>query len=160
MSQPFKKTRALVCCFVASEICCQVHQGICTVESSYCILEANDVEPLVRILEEGDLGACEASLDALLTLIDNERLQNGCKVLDKVNAIPPIIKLWSSTKLQEKALGALERIFRLAETKQSYALLAQMPVVDITQRGNSGMKSMAAKVLAQLNVLGEQSSYF
>ncbi|KAK8685122.1 hypothetical protein V6N13_041130 [Hibiscus sabdariffa] len=104
----------------------------------------------------------EASLDALLTLIDNEKLQNGCKVLDKVNAIPPIIKLLSSTstKLQEKALGALEKIFRLPKMRQRYASLAQMPVVDITQRGNSGMKSMAAKVLAQLNVLGEQSSYF
>ncbi|KAL4296057.1 hypothetical protein GQ457_12G006690 [Hibiscus cannabinus] len=124
MSQPFKKTRAFICCFVASETCCQVHQRICPVESSFCILEANAVEPLVRILEEGDLGACEASLDALLKLVDNERLQNGCKVLDKVNVIPPIIKLLSSTstKLQEKALGALERIFRLPET-----------VVDITQ---------------------------
>ncbi|KAK8560981.1 hypothetical protein V6N13_026416 [Hibiscus sabdariffa] len=162
MSQPLKKTRAFICCFAASETGCQVHRGICTVESSFCILEANAVDPLVRILEDGDLGACEASLDALLTLIDNERLQNGCKVLDKVNAIPPIIKLLSSTstKLQEKALGALERIFRLPEMKQRYAMTAQMPIVDITQRGSSGMKSMAAKVLAQLNVLGEQSSYF
>ncbi|KAL1154001.1 hypothetical protein V6Z11_A09G213000 [Gossypium hirsutum] len=162
MSQPLKKTRAFICCFAASETGCQVHRGICTVESSFCILEANAVEPLVRMLEEGHFGAAEASLDALLTLIDNERLQNGCKVLDQVNAIPPIIKLLSSTstKLQEKALGALERIFRLPEMKQRYATLAQMPIVDITQRGSSGMKSMAAKVLAQLNVLGEQSSYF
>ncbi|XP_039007465.1 U-box domain-containing protein 43-like isoform X3 [Hibiscus syriacus] len=162
MSQPLKKTRAFICCFAASETGCQVHQGICTVESSFCILEANAVDPLVRTLEDGDLGAREASLDALLTLIDNERLQSGCKVLDKVNAIPPIIKLLSSTSnnLQEKALGALERIFRLPEMKQRYATLAQMPIVDITQRGSSGMKSMAAKVLAQLNVLGEQSSYF
>ncbi|PPD86019.1 hypothetical protein GOBAR_DD17069 [Gossypium barbadense] len=162
MSQPLKKTRAFICCFAASETGCQVHRGICTVESSFCILEADAVEPLVRMLEEGHFGAAEASLDALLTLIDNERLQNGCKVLDQVNAIPPIIKLLSSTstKLQEKALGALERIFRLPEMKQRYATLAQMPIVDITQRGSSGMKSMAAKVLAQLNVLGEQSSYF
>ncbi|KAE8725356.1 U-box domain-containing protein 44, putative isoform 3 [Hibiscus syriacus] len=162
MSQPLKKTIAFICCFASSETGCQVHRGICKVESSFCILEANAVDPLVRILEDGDIGACEASLDALLTLIDNERLQSGSKVLDKVNAIPPIIKLLSSTstKLQEKALDALERIFRLPEMKQRYATLAQMPIVDITQRGSSGIRSMAAKVLAQLNVLGEQSSYF
>ncbi|XWS38019.1 hypothetical protein CRYUN_Cryun19dG0094600 [Craigia yunnanensis] len=162
LSQPVKKTRAFICCLAAAETGCPVHQGICTVESSFCILEANAVEPLVRILGEGDFGACEASLDALLTLINDERLQNGCKVLAKVNAIPPIIKLLSSTStiLQEKALRALERMFRLPEMKQPYATLAQMPLVDITQRGSGGMKSLAAKVLAQLNVLGEQSSYF
>ncbi|XVF12712.1 hypothetical protein REPUB_Repub08aG0143000 [Reevesia pubescens] len=162
LSQPVKKTRAFLCCLAAAETGCPVHRGICTVESSFCILEANAVEPLVRILGEGDFGATEASLDALLTLIDDERLQNGCKVLVKVNAIPPIIKLLSSTstKLQEKTLKALERMFRLPEMKQAYASLAQMPLVDITQRGSGGMKSLAAKVLAQLNVLGEQSSYF
>ncbi|EOY23638.1 hypothetical protein QUC31_008359 [Theobroma cacao] len=162
LSHPVKKTKAFLCCFAATETGCPVHQGICSVESSFCILEANAVEPLVRILGEGDLGACEASLDALLTLIDDERLQNGCKVLVKANAIPPIIKLLSSTStiLQEKTLRALERMFRLAEMKQAYATLAQMPLVDITQRGTGGMKSLAAKVLAQLNVLGEQSSYF
>ncbi|XP_022738452.1 U-box domain-containing protein 44-like [Durio zibethinus] len=162
LSHPVKKTRVFICCLAAAQTGCPVHRGICTVESSFCILEANAVEPLVRILGEGDLGACEASLDALLTLIDDERLQSGCQELAKVNAIPPIIKLLSSTstKLQEKALGALERIFRTAEMKQRYATLAQMPLVDIAQRGSGGMKSLAAKVLAQLNVLGEQSSYF
>ncbi|XVE64451.1 hypothetical protein DITRI_Ditri07aG0101600 [Diplodiscus trichospermus] len=162
LSQPVKKRRAFICCLAAAETGCPVHQGICTVESSFCILEANAVESLVKILGEGDFGACEASLDALLTLIEDERMQNGCKVLDKVNAIPPIIKLLSSTStnLQKKALGALERIFRLPEMKQTYAALAQMPLVDITQRGSGGLKSLAAKVLAQLNVLGEQSSYF
>ena len=162
LSQPVKKRRAFICCLAAAETGCPVHQGICTVESSFCILEANAVEPLVRILGEGDFGACEASLDALLTLINDERLQNGCKVLANVNAIPPIIKLLSSTStiLQEKALRALERIFRLPEMKQTYATLAQMPIVDITQRGSGGMKSLAAKVLARLNVLGDQSSYF
>ncbi|OMO87901.1 Armadillo [Corchorus capsularis] len=162
LSRPVKKSSPFICCLAATETGCAVHQGICTVESSFCILEANAVEPLVRILGEGDFGACEASLDTLLTLISDERLQNGCKVLDKSNAISPIIRLLSSTStiLQEKTLKALERIFRLVEMKHKYATLAQMPLVDITQRGSGGMKSLAAKVLAQLNVLGEQSSYF
>lgn len=162
LSRPVKKTRPFICCFAEAETGCPVHQGICTVESSFCLLEANAIEPLVRNLGEGDFGACEASLDALLTLIDDEKLQNGCKVLAKVNAIPSIIKLltFTSTKLQEKALRGLETIFRLPEMKQTHATLAQMPLVDITQRGSGEMKSLAAKVLAQLNVLGEQSSYF
>ncbi|KAH8487693.1 hypothetical protein H0E87_026315, partial [Populus deltoides] len=57
---------------------------------------ANALEPLVRMLGEADLGVCEASLDALLTLVDGQRIQSGSKVLAKANAIVPIIKLLSS----------------------------------------------------------------
>lgn len=161
LSQPVKKY-GFFCCLSSREISCQVHLGICTVESSFCLLEANAVGPLVRVLKEPDVEACEASLDALLTLIDGERLQNGSKVLSAGNAIAPIIRLFSSscTTLQEKALRASERIFQLIDLKQKYGNLALMPLVDITQRGNNGMRSLAAKVLAHLDVLHEQSSYF
>ncbi|KAL9374683.1 hypothetical protein Peur_031562 [Populus x canadensis] len=50
----------------------------------------------LRMLGEADLGVCEASLDALLTLVDGQRLQSGSKVLAEANAIIPIIKLLSS----------------------------------------------------------------
>nr|XP_023912114.1 U-box domain-containing protein 44-like isoform X2 [Quercus suber] len=162
LSKPMKKRGIFQCCLAAPETGCPVHLGICTVESSFCILQANALEPLVRMLAEPDLGPCEASLDALLTLIDDERLQRGSKVLAEANAIVPIIKLLSSPYeiLQEKSLTALERIFRLVEFKLKYGTSAQMPLVEIAQRKNSHMKSLAARVLAQLNVLGQQSSFF
>uniref|UniRef100_A0A5B6Z597 Putative U-box domain-containing protein 43 n=1 Tax=Davidia involucrata TaxID=16924 RepID=A0A5B6Z597_DAVIN len=162
LSRPVKKHGVLGCCFASPETSCHVHLGICTLESSFCLLETNAVRPLVRVLGEPDIDACEASLDALLTLIDGEQLQSGSKVLAEANAIAPIIKLLSSScaRLQEKSLKALERIFRLVEFKIEYGKSAQMPLVDITQRGSSGMKSLAAKILAHLNVLHEQSSYF
>ncbi|EEF46572.1 ubiquitin-protein ligase, putative [Ricinus communis] len=149
-------------CMAAPVKSCPAHLGICTVESSFCILEANALEPLVRMLGERDPGVCEASLDALLTLVDVERLQTGTKVLAEANAIIPIIKLLgsSSSSIQEKTLKALERIFRLVELEQNYGASAQMLLVEITQRGSSHMKSLAAKVLAQLNLLNGQSSYF
>jgi hypothetical protein len=113
LSSPVKR-RGLFSCLAAPVIrCCPVHLGICTVESSFCILQANALEPLVRMLGEADLGVCEASLDALLTLVDGPRLQSGSKVLAKANAIVPIIKLLSSPSatVQEKILRALEWIF-------------------------------------------------
>ncbi|KAJ6764736.1 RING-TYPE E3 UBIQUITIN TRANSFERASE [Salix koriyanagi] len=161
LSCPVKK-RGLFSCFAAPVRSCPVHLGICTVESSFCILEANALEPLVRMLGEDDPGVCEASLDALLTLIDGEKLQSGSKVLAEANAIVQIMKLLSSSsaRVQEKTVGALERIFRIVEFKQKYGNSAKMSLVDITQRGSSSMKSQAAKILAQLNVLNEQSTYF
>ncbi|KAJ9171548.1 hypothetical protein P3X46_014902 [Hevea brasiliensis] len=163
LSRPIPKQKARFCCFsVPPETGCRIHGGVCAVESSFCLVEADAVKPLVRVLEDPDPGACEASLDALLTLIEAERLQSGGKVLAEANAIPSIIKFLSSSSptLQEKALNALERIFRLPEFKQNYGPSAQMPLVDLTQRGNSSMRSLSARILAHLNVLHDQSSYF
>lgn len=162
LSRTIPKRRSFWCFSALPEEGCRVHQGICTVESSFCLLEADAVGPLVRVLAEPDSGACEASLDALLTLIKGERLQNGSKVLAEANAMPSLIRLLSSSspRLQEKVLHSLERMFRLLEFKQKYGQKVQMVLVDLTQRGHSEIKSLAAKILAQLNVLTEQSSYF
>ncbi|XVF33118.1 hypothetical protein REPUB_Repub17cG0140900 [Reevesia pubescens] len=162
LSRPIPKRKGFWCLSAPPETSCQVHGGICSVESSFCLIEADAVRPLVRVLEESNPGVCEAALDALLTLIEGERLQNGSKVLAQANAITPMIKFLSSPsfRLQEKALRALERIFRLPEFKQKYGPAAQMPLVDLTQRGNSSMKSLSARILAHLNVLHDQSSYF
>ena len=161
LSRPIKK-KGVFKCFAAQEIGCPAHFGICTVESSFCILEANALEPLVRMLAEQDVRTCEASLDALLTLLNAERLQSGSKVLADSNAIAPIIKLLSlpATRLQEKTLIALEQVFQVDEIKNKYQSLATMPLVDMTQRKDSPLRSHAAKVLAQLGVIEKQSSYF
>ena len=162
LSRPIPKHKGFWCFSVPPETGCPIHGGICAVESSFCLVEADAVGPLVRVLQDPDPGTCEASLDALLTLIDGVKLQNGSKVLAEANAIPPIIGFLGSPslRLQEKALNTLERIFRLPELKQKYGSSAQMPLVDLTQRGNSRMKSLSARILAHLNVLHEQSSYF
>lgn len=162
LSRPIPKRSGFWCFAATPEIACSIHRGLCTTESSFCLLEAEAVGPLVRVLQEPDLEASEAALDALLTLIEAERLQSGCKELEAANAIEPIIRFLSSPspKLQEKALLALERIFRLPEFKQKYGQSAQIRLVDLTQRGNSNMKSLSARILAHLNVLHDQSSYF
>ncbi|KZV40943.1 U-box domain-containing protein 44-like [Dorcoceras hygrometricum] len=152
-------------CFSALPKSCPVHHGICTVVSSFCLLEAGAVKPLVQVLRwEPNPEACEAALDALLTLIDGESLHNGCKVLEEANAIAEMIKLISHpspcTRLQEKIFSSLERIFRIFEYKQKYGQLTQRYLVDLTQRGNSNLRSLAARILARLNVLHDQSSFF
>ncbi|RDX58012.1 U-box domain-containing protein 43, partial [Mucuna pruriens] len=162
LSKAIPKRKGLWCFSTPADIGCMVHGGICSVKSSFCLLEANAIGPLTRTLGEADLGVCEASLDALLTLIEGERLQSGSKVLAEANAIPLIIRYLGSPSpsLQEKSLHALERIFRLVEFKQKYGASAQMPLVDLTQRGNGSVRSMSARILAHLNVLHDQSSYF
>ncbi|KAL2233763.1 U-box domain-containing protein 43-like isoform X2 [Sesamum indicum] len=162
LSRQISRHQGFWCFSSLPEEACPVHQGICTVESSFCLVEAGAIPPLIRVLRKPEPDVCEAALDALLTLINGEMLQNGCKVLAEANAMPVIIKLVSSpsSSLQEKVLNSLQRIFNLVEYKQKYGASAQMPLVDLTQRRDSSLKSLAAKILAQLNVLHNQSSYF
>lgn len=162
LSSPIPKRKGFWCFSAQTEAGCLVHGGVCIVESSFCLLEADAVGALAKTLGDSDLGVCENSLDALLTLIDGEKLQSGSKVLADENVIPLIIRFLGSPSpgLQEKSLNALERIFRLLEFKQKYGASAQMPLVDLTQRGNGSIKSLAARILAHLNVLHDQSSYF
>ncbi|KAI3521993.1 hypothetical protein L1887_11470 [Cichorium endivia] len=84
------------------------------IESSFCLLEANVVNPLSKVLDEADVGACNASLDAFFTLINGEQLQKGSKVLESGDVIPKIVKLLSlpDVRFQVKSLVELERIFR------------------------------------------------
>lgn len=162
LCKPIKKPGIFKFCFVPQEIGCPAHHGICTVESSYCIIEADALKPLVRLLREQEIGTSEAALDALLTLINGGTPQGGCKVLADADAIAPMINLLSlqSARLQEKILVALEKIFQVDEIKNKYKGSATMPLVDMTQKKDSRLKSLAARVLAQLGVLEKQSSYF
>lgn len=162
LSRPIPKRQGFWCFSGLAEEGCHVHQGVCSVKSSFCLVEAGAIGNLVRVLGEADSGASEAALDALLSLIKGERLQNGVKVLEEANAIPSMIRLLGSScpRIQEKVLLSLGRMFRLLEFKQRYGMKVNAPLIDLTQRGTSQVKSLAAKVLAQLDVLHEQSSYF
>ncbi|XP_027163774.1 U-box domain-containing protein 44-like [Coffea eugenioides] len=162
LCRPIPKHRMFWCFSALPEAGCPVHRGICAVRTSFCLLEAGAVGHLVKVLGEPDPGACEASLDALLTLVEGDRLQGGSKVLDEERAIPSMIKLLgsSSPRLQEKILTSLEKIFQVLEIKQKYGPSVQMSLVDLTQRGSTQIRPLAARILAQLNVLHELPSYF
>ncbi|MED6163003.1 hypothetical protein PIB30_075824 [Stylosanthes scabra] len=162
LSKPIKKPSVFKRCFTPQQLGCPAHLGTCMIESSFCILQAKALEPLVRMLSDQDVGTCEASLDALMTLLDGQTAHSGSKVLADANAVEPMIKLLSvsASRLQEKTLIALGQIFQVDEVRNKYKAMATMPLVDITQSKENRLKSLAAKGLAQLGVLDKQSSYF
>lgn len=161
LSTPVKKKQAFLCFSPSSVRRCRVHGGVCSVRTSFCLVEAEAIIPLVQALEEQG-GASEAVLDALSTLVNDEYLENGVREIEQADGIKPIVRLLTtgSTGEQEKAVWILERVFRIESYKMKYGNAAQMPLVDITQKGTNASKRLAAKILGHLNLLHEQSSYF
>ncbi|KAK3223796.1 hypothetical protein Dsin_010821 [Dipteronia sinensis] len=156
-----KKTRWL-CVPPSAEAFCEVHDGYCFVKSTFCLVKARAISPFIQILEGDKREADESVLSALATLLQDETWENGSNYLAKMSGIQPIIKVLESgnSKTQEKALWILKRVFRIPEHRLKYGESAQVVLIDLAQNGEPRLKSTIAKVLAQLELLQDQSSYF
>ncbi|EOY19978.1 hypothetical protein QUC31_005880 [Theobroma cacao] len=141
---------------------CGVHDGYCFVKSTFCLVKAGAIPPLIQILEGKDREADEAALNALATLLQDEICENGSNYIAEKAGIQAIIKILESTtvKAQEKALWILERVFNVEAHRVKYGESAQVVLIDLAQNGDPRIKSSTAKLLAQLELLQAQSSYF
>ncbi|PON74401.1 Coatomer beta subunit [Parasponia andersonii] len=156
------KTSRWFCAPPSAIAFCEVHDGHCFVKSTLCLVKAGAVSLLLKILEGKEREADEAVLGALATLLRDEIWENGSNYLAKTSQVQAIIKVLESgnTKAQEKALWILERIFRIEEHRLKYGESAQVLLIDLAQHGDSRLKPTIAKVLAHLELLQFQSSYF
>lgn len=141
---------------------CEVHDGNCCVKNTFCLVKAGAIPPLVQILEGADREADEAVLNAIATLLQDEICENGSNYIAKKSGVEAIIKILETTnvKAQEKALWILERVFKVEEHRVKYGESAQVMLIDMAQNGDPRLKSSTAKLLAQLELLQLQSSYF
>ncbi|XP_027356167.1 U-box domain-containing protein 44-like [Abrus precatorius] len=141
---------------------CEVHDGYCFVSSTFCLIKAGAVSPLIQILEDKDEEVVEAALNALSTLLQDEIWEGGVNCITKLSGVNALVKILEAgdVKVQEKALWMLERIFRVEEHRIKYGDFAQVVLIDLAQRSDSRLKSTVAKVLAVLELLLVQSSYF
>lgn len=163
LSVPIKMSGGWCCFAPPPQPGCPVHRGVCSIEGTFCLLEANAISPLIQALEDKDDELDEAALSALVTLVsDDECWEKGSDVIADADGVRPIIKKLSSEHVgvQEKALLALEKVLRREKYKAKFGNVAQMPLVSLAQGGTALTRPLAAKLLAHLNILHEQSSYF
>ncbi|XP_027340460.1 U-box domain-containing protein 44-like isoform X1 [Abrus precatorius] len=141
---------------------CEVHDGYCFVNRTFCLVKAGAVSPLIQLLEDPGREVVEAALYALSTLLQDEIWEGGVNCIAKLSGVQGIIRSLQvvDAKVQEKALWMLERIFKFAEHRVKYGESAQVVLIDLAQKSDSRLKSTVAKVLAELELLQAQSSYF
>lgn len=156
------RTSKWFCAPPSANLFCEVHDGYCSVKDTFCLVKAGAIPPLIRILVGKERETDEVVLSALATILQDEIWENGSNCIAKSSGVQAIIKVLESgnVKAQEKALWILERIFRVEEHRIKYGESAQGVLIDLAQKGDSRLKSTIAKLLAQLELLQVQSSYF
>ncbi|CAO1943020.1 unnamed protein product [Urochloa humidicola] len=156
------KSPRWLCVPPSAESYCIVHSCQCTVKSTFCLVKAGAVNPLLRILEGEEREAYIAVLEALATLMQDEIWENGSRVIEKASGIHALLRVAEAGDLssQEKAIWMLERIFQLDDHKERYGEIAQALLIDLAQKGDPSLKPMIGKILAHLELLQTQSSYF
>ncbi|GAB4827836.1 hypothetical protein Ancab_034721 [Ancistrocladus abbreviatus] len=141
---------------------CEVHNGYCTVKGSFCLVKAGAIRPLILTLEGEDREADEAILGCLATLLQDSIWEKGSSCIAEASGVEAIVKILESgtVKAKERALWILDRIFRAGDYKIKYGESAQVVLISLAHKGDPTLKPMIARVLAQLELLQLQSSYF
>lgn len=162
LSKTLPTSRGLWCFASKAQEGCKVHMGECSVKSTFCLVEAGAITPLVQVLEERESDAHEAALTALATLMKDEMWEKGVQVIAEAQGLKSIVRVLTvgTSGAKEKAAWMLERFFRVEHYRTEFGVQAQMPLIDLAQKGTLATRSLAAKGLAHLNILHNQSTYF
>ncbi|KAF7040151.1 hypothetical protein CFC21_050071 [Triticum aestivum] len=156
------KSPRWLCVPPSAESYCIVHDYQCTIKSTFCLVKAGAVNPLVKILEGEEREADGAVLEALATLVQDEIWENGSRAIEKASGVHALLRVAEAGELtsQDKAIWILERFFRLEEHREQYGGIAQALLIDLAQKGDPVLKPMIGRILAHLQLLQTQSSYF
>ncbi|KNA09090.1 hypothetical protein SOVF_156770 [Spinacia oleracea] len=142
---------------------CEIHSRFCSVKGNFCLVKAGAIPPLFRVLEGDEREADEAVLVTITSLLQDEIWEDGSNFIAKIpGAVEAIIRMLEvgSLKAKETALWILERILRIESYRSEYGGSAQLVLIDLAHKGEPSLKSLLAKLLTQLELLQEQSSYF
>ncbi|XP_045805325.1 U-box domain-containing protein 44-like [Trifolium pratense] len=143
-------------CFRSSRASlCSAHGSVCNVNSTFCLLEANALPGLIRLLQEEVHATAYEAIQTLSTLVLEDFPQRGARVLHESNAMRPLLKIlnWGSDSLKAEALGLLEKVFVSKEMVDYYGSTARLRLFGLTGMnvyGDGHLRRKAARVLSLL----------
>ncbi|KAK8935268.1 U-box domain-containing protein 15 [Platanthera zijinensis] len=157
------KDRTSWFCFPGKKVTtCEVHGGICSLESSFCLLDSGALPPLVQLLKERDDAVKLPAILALKTLVQEG--QSGANVLHQRGAIAPMLKLLSEQNpaLIEEVLEILDSVLDVTSLADIYSVKTWnylIPLATIsTENGDEHLRVKVANLLRKLQLLSGTAS--
>lgn len=142
---------------------CSAHDSLCSVITTFCLLEADALPGLIKLLHGEVHATAYEAIQTLSTLVLEECPQRGAHVLHEANAMRPLLDIlnWGSDSLKAEALGLLEKVFVSKEMVEYYGTTARSRLVGLTGMniyGDGHLRRKAAKVLSLLERYSRTSS--
>lgn len=142
---------------------CSAHGSVCNVNSTFCLLEANALPGLIKLLQEEVHATAYEAIQTLSTLVLEDFPQRGARVLHESNAMRPLLEIliWGTDSLKAEALGLLEKVFVSKEMVEYYGTTARLRLVGLTGSniyGDGHLRRKAARVLSLLERYSKSSS--
>ncbi|WOL18653.1 U-box domain-containing protein 44-like [Canna indica] len=140
-------------------ILCPLHNVPCDKDNSFCLLKGNAIKPLVDLMNDENMDAQFAAVEALSTLVlDVQNLRNAKEELEQLGVFDAAIHLFKEVRpgrLQEKVAFMVERFFQVEAIAQDYTIDQGlvMALVGAMRHGNANTKMHAQGALAHLQVL-------
>ncbi|KAB2625500.1 U-box domain-containing protein 43-like [Pyrus ussuriensis x Pyrus communis] len=144
---------------------CSAHGGICSVTSTFCLLEGKALPDLVRLLSGEVYETAIEAIQTLSTLVVEASPQRGASVLHEADAIKPMLEIlsWGTDSLQEDALSLLEKVFMSKEMVDVYGSAARLSLAGLTSTNvheDGRHRRKAARVLLLLERYSKSSTSF
>lgn len=138
---------------------CSAHGSICSESTTFCLLKANALHDLVKLLHGRVHATAYETIQTLTTLVAEGHPQRGVNVLHDADAIKPILDIlsWGTDPLKEEALGLLNKVFTSREMVDIYGSKARLYLVGMTGRKVHEEGSLGNKASGVLSLIERYS---
>ncbi|GLU04867.1 hypothetical protein SLE2022_219960 [Rubroshorea leprosula] len=145
---------------------CTVHRGVCSSQSTFCLVDAKAVERLLACVDHENAEVVEAALAAICTLLDDKvDVDNSVSLLSEVHAVKHVLNAVKEHKqegLWQKSFWVIEK-FLVKGGDQSASDISQdrlfpATLISAFHHGDGSTRQMAEKILRHLNKMPNVST--
>ncbi|MCL7037674.1 hypothetical protein MKW94_025150 [Papaver nudicaule] len=148
---------------------CSVHKGVCSSDTTFCLVDAKAVERLLACLYHENGEVVEAALSAISTLLDDKvDVEMSVNMLNEMNIIHHVLNVLKEQKQQEglwqKSFWIIERFLMKGGNRSSSDIskdrFLPSTLVNAFHHGDELTRQMAEKILRHMKKIPYNSSEF
>lgn len=145
---------------------CKIHQGICSLRDSFCLVEGQAVDKLVDLLDHENDKVVGPALAALSTLLeDGLEVENAVKLIVEADGLTPILNVLLENRtenLRIRAVWMVERILRIEDIARELGEEQNVTaaLVDAFQNADFKTKQVAENALRHIDKIPNFSGIF